>query len=58
MSGCVSTRLPVASSSHWREVDLQTDANPLDISFIDENHGFLIGTNRLIRETNDGGKTW
>ena len=58
LGGCVSTRLSVASSSPWQEVELDTEANPLDISFADENHGFLIGTNRLIRETTDGGKTW
>jgi len=58
LGGCVSTRLTVASSSPWQEVDLNTDSNPLDISFVDDNHGFLIGTDRLIRETNDGGETW
>ena len=58
LGGCVSTRLPVASTSPWQEVQLNTDSNPLDISFADENHGFLIGTNRLIRETTDGGQSW
>tara|TARA_B100000029_G_C17477683_1_gene924373 strand:- start:43 stop:1056 length:1014 start_codon:yes stop_codon:yes gene_type:complete len=58
LGGCVSTRLNLATTSPWQEVDLNTDANPLDISFADENHGFLIGTNRLIRETEDGGKNW
>ncbi len=58
LGGCVSTRLSIASSSPWQQVDLNTQANPLDIGFADDNHGFLIGTNRLIRETNDGGKHW
>ncbi len=58
LGGCVTTRIPVATSSPWEEVSLATDANPLDIDFVDENHGFLIGTNRLILETTDGGKTW
>ncbi len=58
LGGCVTTRIPLASSSPWREVQLDTQANPLDISFVDENRGFLVGTNRLILETNDGGKTW
>ncbi len=58
LGGCVSTRLAVASSSPWQEVELNTDANPLDIGFADEKHGFLIGTNRLIRETTDGGQSW
>ncbi len=58
LTGCVSTRLPVASSSPWQKVALNTQANPLDIGFSDEQHGFLVGTNRLILETNDSGKTW
>ena len=58
LGGCVTTRLPMASESPWEGVDLQTDSNPLDISFVDANHGFLIGTNRLIRETEDGGVIW
>ena len=58
LGGCVSTNLPVATSSPWHEVNLDTDANPLDIAFIDESHGFLVGTNRLILESKDAGKTW
>ncbi|KGG13068.1 MULTISPECIES: photosynthesis system II assembly factor Ycf48 [Prochlorococcus] len=59
LSGCVSTtRLPVASSSPWEQVQLELEDNPLDIAFVDENHGFLVGANRLIRETFDGGSTW
>ncbi len=57
-TGCISTRLPVAISSPWEEVNLNTQANPLDIGFANDKHGFLIGTNRLIQETNDGGKSW
>ena len=58
LTGCVSTRLPIAASSPWQEIDLETDANPLDVAFLDQDRGFLVGTNRLIRETTDGGKTW
>ncbi len=58
LSSCVATRLPVAALSPWQAVDLQTEANPLDISFSDKEHGFLVGTNRLILETNDGGDSW
>ncbi len=58
LGGCASTRLPFASSSPWKEVELNTQANPLDIAFVNENKGFLVGTNRLILETNDGGDTW
>ncbi len=58
LGGCVSTRLPMATTSPWEVIDLDTDANPLDIAFEDHAHGFLIGTNRLILETNDGGASW
>ena len=59
LSGCITTtRLPVESFSPWQEIQLASDDNPLDISFVDDNHGFLVGANRLILETNDGGSTW
>ena len=48
----------MASSSPWEPITLDTDANPLDIGFVDSQNGFLIGTDRLILETNDGGSTW
>ena len=58
LSGCVTTHLPTASSSPWQSQDLDTQANPLDIAFTDSQHGFLVGSNRMIRETNDGGRHW
>ncbi|AAP99373.1 MULTISPECIES: photosynthesis system II assembly factor Ycf48 [Prochlorococcus] len=59
LSGCVTTtRIPVQSSSPWEEIELANDDNPLDIAFVDDNHGFLVGANRLILETTDGGSTW
>ncbi|MFL0790757.1 MAG: photosynthesis system II assembly factor Ycf48 [Prochlorococcus sp.] len=58
LSGCVTTSLPMASSSPWQAQDLNTKANPLDVSFSDANHGFLVGTNRMILETSDGGASW
>ena len=58
LSGCVTTSLPMAASSPWEAQDLNTKANPLDVSFSDNNHGFLVGTNRMILETNDGGASW
>ncbi len=54
LSGCVTTGLPVAASSPWQPVPLATKANPLDVAFTDDRHGFLVGSNRLILETNDG----
>ena len=54
LSGCVSTRVPIASTSPWQAIDLETQSNPLDVSFTDPSHGFLVGSNRMIRETDDG----
>jgi photosystem II stability/assembly factor-like uncharacterized protein len=39
-------------------VALATRSNPLDLAFSDATHGFLVGSNRLILETNDGGVSW
>jgi photosystem II stability/assembly factor-like uncharacterized protein len=58
LSGCLSARLPVAKSSPWEALNLNTTASPLDVGFVDANHGFLVGSNRLIMETTDGGASW
>ena len=58
LSGCVSTRLPIASVSPWSSINLDTQSNPLDVAFTDSTHGFLVGSNRMIQETNDGGASW
>jgi len=58
LSGCVTTGLPVTSSSPWQPVPLATRSNPLALAFTDANHGFLVGSNRLILETEDGGASW
>jgi len=58
LTGCISTGLPTAASSPWQAVPLATKSNPLDVAFTDASHGFLVGSNRLIMETGDGGATW
>ena len=58
LSGCVTTGLPLAESSPWQEIPLETKSNPLDVAFTDASHGFLVGTNRLIMESTDGGEHW
>jgi photosystem II stability/assembly factor-like uncharacterized protein len=58
LGGCVTTGLPAASASPWQPVPLATTANPLDVAFRDDRHGFLVGSNRLILETEDGGASW
>lgn len=58
LGGCVTTGLPTAQTSPWQPVPLDTRSNPLDLAFTDDRHGFLVGSNRLILETNDGGASW
>ncbi|MFM7313219.1 MAG: photosynthesis system II assembly factor Ycf48, partial [Cyanobium sp.] len=53
-----TTGLPVASSSPWQAVPLDTSSNPLAVAFRDSQNGFLVGSNRLILETGDGGASW
>ena len=58
LTGCVSTSLPTAQSSPWEAVDIHTKSNTLDLAFTNSQHGFLVGSNRLILETNDAGASW
>ena len=58
LSGCVTTGLPLAAASPWQPVPLETSSNPLAVAFSDPTHGFLVGSNRLIMETGDGGASW
>ena len=58
LGGCVTTGLPTAEGSPWQSVPLATRSNPLDVAFTDSQHGFLVGSNRLIMESADGGASW
>jgi photosystem II stability/assembly factor-like uncharacterized protein len=58
LGGCVTTGLPLTTVSPWQPVPLDTRSNPLDLAFTDARHGFLVGSNRLIMETDDGGAHW
>ncbi len=58
LSGCTVSNASMAEESPWQSIQLNTDSNPLDISFVDDENGFLVGTDRLILETNDGGVSW
>ena len=48
----------MSESSPWETIQFEDQSNVLDIDFIDNNHGFLVGSNRLIMESNDGGESW
>ena len=58
LTGCVTTGLPMATASPWQSVPQDTRSNPLDVAFTSTGHGFLVGSNRLIMETDDGGASW
>ncbi len=57
-SSCSRAYLPSISYNPWQPVPLPTEATLADLSFIDENHGWLVGNRATLLETNDGGDTW
>jgi len=58
LSSCSSTGVKMSETSPWETIQFEDQSNALDIDFIDNKHGFLVGSNRLIMESNDGGKSW
>ncbi|RCJ37370.1 photosystem II assembly protein [Nostoc minutum NIES-26] len=55
--GC--SKVPSISYNPWEVISVPTDAKLLDIGFTDNpEHGFLVGSNATLLETNDGGDTW
>ena len=48
----------MSESSPWETIQFEDQSNVLDIDFIDSKHGFLVGSNRLIMESYDGGESW
>ena len=58
LSSCSSTGVQMSDSSPWETIEFEDQANALDIDFIDNKNGFLVGSNKLIMESNDGGSTW
>ena len=40
LTGCVTTHVPMATASPWQAMDLDTQANPLDVAFTDSRHGY------------------
>ena len=58
LSSCSSTGVKTTDTSPWEPIQFEDQANALDLDFIDDKHGFLVGSNRLIMESIDGGITW
>ncbi|MDZ8052104.1 MAG: photosynthesis system II assembly factor Ycf48 [Aulosira sp. ZfuVER01] len=55
--GC--SKVPSTSYNPWAIISVPTEAKLLDIAFTDNSqHGYLVGSNATILETNDGGDTW
>ncbi|MCF4968271.1 photosynthesis system II assembly factor Ycf48 [Nostoc sp. CMAA1605] len=55
--GC--SKVPSSSYNPWAVISVPTEAKLLDIAFTgNPQHGFLVGSNTTLLETNDGGDTW
>lgn len=50
--------LPTLSNNPWEVLSVPTDSFLSDISFINDQHGWLVGSQSALLETMDGGKTW
>jgi photosystem II stability/assembly factor-like uncharacterized protein len=58
-TGCARSYLPSTSFNPWQVVDLPTTATLSDVAFAgDSLHGWLVGKEATLLETQDGGKTW
>ncbi len=58
-TGCARSFLPATSFNPWQIVPLPTDATLSDVAFTgDRQHGWLVGRNATLLETQDGGKNW
>ncbi|MBD2486211.1 photosynthesis system II assembly factor Ycf48 [Aulosira sp. FACHB-615] len=55
--GC--SKVPSTSFNPWEIITVPTNEKLLDIAFTqDSQHGFLVGSNATLLETQDGGKNW
>jgi photosystem II stability/assembly factor-like uncharacterized protein len=55
--GC--SKVPSTSYNPWAVISVPTEAKLFDIGFTENpQHGFLVGSNSTLLETNDGGNTW
>ncbi|BAY11831.1 photosynthesis system II assembly factor Ycf48 [Calothrix sp. NIES-2098] len=55
--GC--SKVPSTSYNPWAVISVPTEAKLFDIAFTENpQHGYIVGSNATILETNDGGDTW
>lgn len=58
-SAALAAKTPSLAGNPWAPVPLPMDKTVLDLDFTDEgNHGWLVGTETMLLETQDGGQTW
>jgi photosystem II stability/assembly factor-like uncharacterized protein len=58
-ASCANRYLSSLDYNPWQLVQLPTDATIADISFAsDRKHGWIVGSNSTLLETNDGGDSW
>lgn len=57
-TGCANAFLESTPYNPWEVVTLPTDETTLDVDFVDDQHGWLVGKHATLLETLDGGKTW
>ncbi|WP_310429555.1 photosynthesis system II assembly factor Ycf48 [Chamaesiphon sp. VAR_48_metabat_135_sub] len=57
---CVScSHITPLATSPWKPIQLPTESNIQDLAFTgNPQHGWVVGSDSAILETNDGGKTW
>ncbi|MGB3615461.1 MAG: photosynthesis system II assembly factor Ycf48 [Elainellaceae cyanobacterium] len=57
-SGCGNAYLESVENNPWEVVTLPVESTVLDIGFVDDQHGWLVGKQTTLLETTDGGVTW
>jgi photosystem II stability/assembly factor-like uncharacterized protein len=57
---CVScSHIQPLTASPWKPIQLPTESNIQDLTFTaNPQHGWVVGSDAALLETNDGGKTW